>query len=313
VNLPPVTIGLPFFNAESTLLDAVRSVFCQSHSDWELILLDDGSTDRSLEIAKSIADPRVRVYSDGKNKRLAARLNEIANLARYDYIARMDADDMMRRHRIELQLKTLMAQEHIDLVSGGVVSVSDDWSPTGVRQVSPGHQFVGRDLLHARSGIVHAAVLARKEWTLRNRYDETVRVGQDTDLWVRAYAKGDLRACVLSDLLYYYREDGNVTYSKYKEAHRFLRRTLIGNPTGYKNTDRILAYFSSLAKSNIAYWLNCVDAMHLLRHRRNAIPLTKEEHDSFVKEIGEIRGFQIPARDAASLAMAGMDRAHCSE
>src|SRR5690606_40978508 len=60
-----------------------------------LILIDDGSTDGSLEIAKSVTDPRVRVYSDGVNMRLAARLNQINSLARYDYIARMDADDLM--------------------------------------------------------------------------------------------------------------------------------------------------------------------------------------------------------------------------
>ena len=63
-SLPPVSIGLPFFNAERFLIDAVKSVFAQTHQDWELILMDDGSTDRSLEIAKSIRDPRVRVYSD---------------------------------------------------------------------------------------------------------------------------------------------------------------------------------------------------------------------------------------------------------
>src|SRR5690554_4188978 len=94
-DLPSVSIGIPFFNAEAYLLDAIKSVFAQTHQNWELILLDDGSTDRSLEIARSIDDPRVRVYSDGQNKHLAARLNEIARLARYEYLARMDADDLM--------------------------------------------------------------------------------------------------------------------------------------------------------------------------------------------------------------------------
>jgi len=83
----PVTIGLPFYNAEKYLTDAIRAVFAQTHQHWELILIDDGSTDGSLKIAKSVQDPRVRVYSDGKNKKLAARLNEITKLAKYEYIA----------------------------------------------------------------------------------------------------------------------------------------------------------------------------------------------------------------------------------
>ncbi|MEN6400626.1 MAG: glycosyltransferase, partial [Armatimonadia bacterium] len=64
---PMVTVGLPFYNNESTLLDAVRSIFAQTFQDWELVLLDDGSTDGSLEIARSIDDPRVRVIADGQN------------------------------------------------------------------------------------------------------------------------------------------------------------------------------------------------------------------------------------------------------
>ena len=108
MKLPPISIGIPFFNAERFLLDSIRSVFAQTHQDWELILVDDGSTDRSLEIAQSIADPRVSVYSDGKNKKLAARLNQIHTLAKFDFIARMDADDLMATDRIRRQLTFLV-------------------------------------------------------------------------------------------------------------------------------------------------------------------------------------------------------------
>src|SRR4030066_138114 len=91
---PLVTVGIPFFNNQDTLPDAIRSIFAQSFQDWELLLLDDGSTDGSLQIAQSIDDPRVRVISDGCNRKLPARLNQIIDLARGQYIARMDADDL---------------------------------------------------------------------------------------------------------------------------------------------------------------------------------------------------------------------------
>src|SRR3990172_8588478 len=94
-SIPLLTIGISFYNAERTLGDAIRSVFAQNICEWELILIDDGSKDRSLNIAKAIVDPRVRVISDGKRMTLAPRLNQIAALAKAPLLARMDADDFM--------------------------------------------------------------------------------------------------------------------------------------------------------------------------------------------------------------------------
>ena len=94
---PLLTVGIPFHNNEKTLLDAIRSIFSQTFQDWELILVDDGSTDDSLKLALSVEDPRVRVLpSDDQNRLLAARLNEITQAARGEFIARMDADDLHR-------------------------------------------------------------------------------------------------------------------------------------------------------------------------------------------------------------------------
>src|SRR3954468_15780628 len=104
---PRVTIGLPFVNSGETLPNAIRSVFAQTYDDWELILCDDGSTDISLEIARSVRDARVRVLSDGKNVGLPCRLNQIAAVARGEMLARMDADDLMHPNRIAAQVALL--------------------------------------------------------------------------------------------------------------------------------------------------------------------------------------------------------------
>jgi glycosyltransferase involved in cell wall biosynthesis len=159
----PITIGLPFYNAEKFLADAIRSVFAQTYTDWELILMDDGSTDGSLEIAKSVNDPRVRVYSDGENKKLAARLNEIVQLAKYDIIARMDADDLMSPTRLEKQLKVLTNNSKIDLVTAGLFSTTNDLKLIGVR-ISNKSDIKFNEVIQKKSnGIVHAAILARKD------------------------------------------------------------------------------------------------------------------------------------------------------
>jgi glycosyltransferase involved in cell wall biosynthesis len=97
---PRVTVGIPFFDEQDFLGAAIRSVLAQTTDDFELLLVDDGSTDRSLEIARSVADPRVVVRSDGLRKHLPARLNEIARAARGELVLRRDADDVSHPERL---------------------------------------------------------------------------------------------------------------------------------------------------------------------------------------------------------------------
>src|SRR5690349_21222431 len=92
---PLLSVGLVYFNDERYLALAIRSVLRQTISNFELLLVDDGATDGSREIAQSFKDSRIRLVCDGANRGLAARLNQIAVLARGEYLFRMDADDIM--------------------------------------------------------------------------------------------------------------------------------------------------------------------------------------------------------------------------
>lgn len=155
--LPPISFIIPFYKAESTLLNAIRSIFAQTQQDWELILIDDGSTarslntDRSLELAHSINDPRVTVFSDGENKRLAARLNQISSFVTNDYLARMGADD---------------------LVSTGICSLTDKYQPLGFRTITENYELTKKSMLLVTSSIIHASLVGKKAWFKRNRYRE---------------------------------------------------------------------------------------------------------------------------------------------
>ena len=132
-----VTIGIPFLNARRSLAAAVRSVFAQTHPDWELLLVDDGSSDGSLDVVRCLDDPRVRLVRDGSHRGLCARLNQIAAMARGAYLARMDADDVMHPERIERQLALLGADPGVDLVDTATFTVDDDLTPLGVRGDRP--------------------------------------------------------------------------------------------------------------------------------------------------------------------------------
>lgn len=297
LNHPPISIGISFYNAEDTLLDAIRSIFAQTHQNWELILVDDGSTDRSLELAKSIKDPRVRVYSDGKNLRLAARLNQITKLAKYDYLARMDADDLISPIRLEKQLDLLISQPNIDLVSTGVCSLNNKYEPVSIRCVKSSHTITPSGLLRGGSGIVHASLLGRRSWFERNPYKETMLNSQDTNLWVRSYSKNDLSVAFISEPYYYYREDNNVTKKKLLTAYRMGRHTILYDAkNGFSFKIKSEAIIDNLIKTFAVQFFSSI-ALKAARKRRNVVALSGTQKTYLTDEISKIRNTQLPIAD----------------
>lgn len=269
-----ITIAIPFFNAEKFLADAIRSVFAQTFTEWELLLIDDGSSDGSLEIAQSIVDPRVRVISDGQNKKLATRLNEVTRIAKYDYIARMDADDLMSPRRLEIQYGFLTKNPDFDLISTGLYSCSDNNILLGYRGWQYEHPDFA-DIFSKKVGILHASILARKEWHQRNPYNEQLLLGQDTDLWLRASKLGDLNIKIIDLPLYIYREEGNVTKKKLLRAYKNEREYLtayIDNNT-LRNKFVIKSYLKSI-------FVSIVGNPKILLNRRNST-VTREMQKDF--------------------------------
>lgn len=294
IKLPPISIGIPFFNAERFLLDAIRSVFAQTHQDWELILMDDGSTDRSLNIARSIDDSRVRVYSDGKNKKLAARLNEIHSLARFDFIARMDADDLMAPDRIEKQLLFLIEHPEFDLATTGVCSITDDSVPYGVRCVEPGHALTPYRVLSGGHGIIHASIVGKVEWFRRNPYDPTDFWGEDYNLWIRAIVGEDLSVGFIRDPLYFYREVTSATLSKILRGQKIGRKAFVNygvEMVGLAKSGYLIgkSYVKSLAA--LAFWMmNNLDFLVRLRSPEIDPYLINELREN----IGAVRAIRLP-------------------
>lgn len=295
-DLPAVTIAIPFYNAERTLLDAIRSVFAQTHQAWELILLDDGSTDRSVELARSVRDPRVRVYSDGKNKRLAARLNEVTRLASHSYIARMDADDLMAPERIERLLGILHASDDYDLASCATYSIDADGGLKGWRGwEETDYQFSG--LLAKTQRFLHAGLVARKSWYDRNTYDESLQVGQDTELWLRASKRGDFRAVSVAAPLYMYREEGNVTERKLLAAYRMERSRVA--PLIDSRFSRYSFTAKSLAKSATVIAMARAGLLGHLLDRRNSAEIDGELMEAFSAACEKIFETKVPGVDHA--------------
>jgi glycosyltransferase involved in cell wall biosynthesis len=244
---PRVTVGVPFHNEGRWLADAIRSVLRQTMTDFELLLVDDGSTDDSLEIARSFTDPRIVVYSDGVRRRLPARLNEIVRRARGELVARMDADDVSHPARLEREL-ALFGRNRCDAVGTWAMLVDAEERPLGVLEAAPLPATLAVAL--ERGIFPHATMVARRSWLVEHPYDETLTRAEDRDLWCRTVASSSF--LVLPEVLYVVRVNarGASFLSDYllsqRQYREILRRYGV-EAVGRRRTAR--TWLVSLAKS----------------------------------------------------------------
>src|SRR5579884_4124620 len=122
VNRPSlVSIVMPVFQCESTIAASVRSIVAQTYQNWELLIIGDGCTDRSLDVAADFRDSRIQIIAHKKNVGLSARLNEGVALSRGEYIARMDGDDICYPTRLTAQINFLESHPEVDLLGSSIV------------------------------------------------------------------------------------------------------------------------------------------------------------------------------------------------
>ena len=293
-----VTVGIPFLNARRTLPDAIRSVFAQTFEDWELILLDDGSADGSLEIARSVCDPRVRIVCDGMHKGLHSRLNEIAVLARGDYLARMDADDLMHPDRLARQVQCLEADVRLDLIGTGVYVIDAQDNFMGIRDTGP--LDTRPESVLAGAILPHPTITGRTRWFRDNPYDERFPRAEDYELWRRTCSRS--RFAKITEPLYYLREGARRPEDYIKDylltAHSVRKALRLYGPpaVGWPRTLRLLA--SSRLKE-LAYTLATTAGMQdrLMRMRHGMVP-SEAERESAVVGLAAVTSTRVPGMDA---------------
>lgn len=236
-----VTIGLPCYKVERTLPAALRSIFAQTYRDWELIIVDDGSPDRTLLIARAVRDPRVRVLADGQNRGLSARLNQIAAEASGELLARMDADDLMHPERLARQVALLNGNQDVDIVGSAVYSIDEQNKPVGMR----GREPLNIDPRHVLAGEVwvHPTLMGRTVWFRDNPYDEAYLRAEDRELWLRTFRTS--RFARLAEPLLFYREPLHAsTLGNYLASCRTVRRIFRQygpNICGWSHTGMLIA------------------------------------------------------------------------
>ncbi len=193
---PVVSIVMPVYNSERFLRDAVAGALAQTFDGFELIAIDDGSTDGSKAILDELAasDPRIRVISR-PNMGISATRNEGTQLARGAFIAVMDSDDISLPNRLELHVTYLRAHPDSVAVGGRVLLVDPDNEPLCVSDLfEPTHESICAAMLEGRSGAIsHPSCMIRRD-ALRTigGYDERYKIAEDYDMFLRLAEVGRL-------------------------------------------------------------------------------------------------------------------------
>ena len=220
--MPAISVILACYNTERYIALAVHSILAQTFGGFELILIDDGSTDRSSQICRELAakDSRIRLISR-ENKGLTKTLNEGLSLATGPLIARMDADDLSLPTRFEKQVAYLNAHPECVCVGSRVTLIDPYDSPISVSDHKLEHDAIDADLLKGIGwSIVHPAAMMRAEAVRRaGGYREQFKTSQDLDLWLRLAEIGKL-ANLEEPLTQYRQHFESVAFNKADEQWR---------------------------------------------------------------------------------------------
>jgi glycosyltransferase involved in cell wall biosynthesis len=223
LGFPRISVVMAVYNGGAYTSQAIESILGQTFTDFELILVNDGSSDGTADLFASYADPRIRILTNEQNIGLTRSLNRGIQASRGEYIARQDADDISLPERLAAQLEFLERNPAVGLVGSGARwidaqgSLIRDWIPiSGPRRIQEMLLF-SVPFLHG-TFMIRSACLANAG----GGYDEEIPVAQDCDLLLRLSELCDIDN--IQQILYLYREHAGAISSKRKDdQEKFLQ------------------------------------------------------------------------------------------
>jgi glycosyltransferase involved in cell wall biosynthesis len=216
-NLPLVTVALPVCNGGSLLRLSIESILRQSWPHWELIILDDGSTDGSIDELYKLSDSRMSIIRDTCNRGIAMRLNQAISLANGKYFARIDHDDICHPERFFKQIQFLENHPEVDLLATSCVTISENGQLTGVLPFAINHKDICRT---PWSGfyMAHPTWMGRLQWFQNNRYTNPAPYRcEDQELLLRAHRTSCYHT--FPEKLLAYRIQAHIPWSKLCRTH----------------------------------------------------------------------------------------------
>jgi len=203
VSSPVISVILPVYNGEEFLQDAIDSILNQSFLDFELVIIDDGSKDRSLEIINSYTDPRIKLVQNVSNLGLVGALNSGISVAKGRYLARQDADDLSHKDRLKLQYLS-MEELGADICGTAWAQMNPDGSILSVKEIPLSEDTIFA-CLATTVPFPHGSVMMRSSFIKKHQLKyETIQIAEDYYLWIRFAQFGGLFSNI-NKCLYFYR------------------------------------------------------------------------------------------------------------
>jgi glycosyltransferase involved in cell wall biosynthesis len=213
---PAISVIMSVYNGGRFLSQAVESILAQTFSDFEFIIIDDGSTDDSRAVLQQFAqkDQRIKLTSR-ENRGLTKSLNEGIAMAQGEFLARMDSDDVSLPERFALQIEFLRAHPDCVAVGGDSVRIDEDGREMTGPKMPVSHDEIEAELLLGKGGaLMHPTLMVRKEaMNAVGGYRELFKTSQDLDLYLRLAQKGKL-ANIPQVVLRYRIHDASVSSAK---------------------------------------------------------------------------------------------------
>lgn len=199
-----ISVIMPAHNAQKYIASAIESILYQTFKKFELIIINDASSDKTLDTIKSFLrkDPRVKIINNDTRLDIAASLNKGINMAQSNIIARMDADDIALPQRLELQYKIINSSKNIAVVGANIVILDTDENEIAVRNYPMSSKEL-KNCLFKYSPFAHPVVMFRKDiFEEVGKYNQKYSPTEDLDLWFRLGRKYEF-ASILKPLLKY--------------------------------------------------------------------------------------------------------------
>lgn len=211
--MPKVSVILPVYNGERFVRESIESVLGQTFTDFELIIINDGSTDGTGEILNSFTDPRI-VLIERENRGLVDTLNEGLSFAHGEYVARIDADDVMLPERLAKQVAYLDEHPKVAVLGGWAEIINGAGEVIGSYKYPPTGKGGLRAYILKHNPLIHPTVMYRRDAILRVGGYRQYRHIEDYELWTRVLAK--YRGANLPEIIIKYRVHGGSITSKHR-------------------------------------------------------------------------------------------------
>jgi glycosyltransferase involved in cell wall biosynthesis len=259
--MPKVSVILPSYNHEKYIEEAIASVLDQTFQDFEIVVTDDGSRDRSVEIIKRFSDPRIKLYVHSRNQGLSLTANNCIKHSHGEYIAMLNSDDAWAPRKLELQTAFLDRHPEVGVVFGKV-----DWVDAESRLITDPN-FPYRHIFDIRNRgrfkwlrhffyygncLCHPSSLVRREcYSAVGMYDPSLANLQDFDLWMRICFKYEIH--ILDQKLVRFRRIGEeINLSgdnvKNRSRTRFESKQLLNHYLDLKDSRQLLSVFPEASK-----------------------------------------------------------------